>query len=469
MATLTYYTFSKRSKSTAQPTGGTQVDVNLKDGTSLISPVFLLNYSGRPTFNYANFEGRYYFVTDIKSVRNNLWEIYCEEDYLATAKTDIGSTSAMILYASGGSDNIIDKRIPVTASMHVSSNTAAIQGITFTDQNQGTIILSVVGTGSFGTYVMEDSTKLPQLLNNFSLWKSMSITDVQTAIDQAMFGGRAGDNLKAAISLPCLFSLGGLGAATQLILGEYPCADSVGNPINVLPINIPIVKATADISIPWHYNDWRRHSPYSELFLYLPIIGTMALPTDDLINDSSLSIDYVLNITSGDIAVLIAGTQSGKIIASASANCAMATPYGSSNISGAKVASAISVGVGAIAAVAAGAVSGGAGAVALGGGLASSAAGLISAAQGESQGGGGLGGGASHGLYKDVRLSCVYRDLTDSQSSLNPILGKPVFAKHTINTYAGFVQTDGMQVQGNYLDTERQAINSLCDGGFYYE
>ena len=66
MASLTYYTFSKRSKSTAQPTGGTLIDINLKDGTSLISPVFLLNYSGRPGFNYVNFEGRYYFVSDIK-------------------------------------------------------------------------------------------------------------------------------------------------------------------------------------------------------------------------------------------------------------------------------------------------------------------------------------------------------------------------------------------------------------------
>lgn len=469
MATLTYFTFAKRSKSTAQPTGGTQIDVTLKDGTSLISPVFLLNYSGRPGFNYVSFEGRYYFVMDIRSIRNNLWEIHCEEDYLATAKADIGNTTAMILYATGGSNNIIDKRIPITADLHVANESAQIQGITFTDQNQGTIILSTVGIGSFGTFVMEDSTKLPELLNNFSLWKSTSIVDIQTAIDQAMFGGKAGDNLKAAISLPCLFSLSGLGAAQQLILGEYPCADAGGSPINVLPINIPIVKGTGDITIPWHYNDWRRHSPYSELFLYLPIIGTIALPTDDLINDSSLAIDYVLNITSGDIAVLIAGAQSGKIVASASANCAMQTPYGSSNVSGAKVASAVAVGVGAIASVAAGVVSGGAAALALGGGLASSAAGLIGATQGESSGGGGLGGGASHGLYKAVRISCVYRDLSDSQSSLNPVIGKPVMSKSAISAYSGFVQTDGMQIQGNYLDSERQAINSLCDGGFYYE
>jgi len=71
MATLTYYTFSKRHKSTKQPTGGSQIDVQLKDGTSLISPVFLLNWSGIPSFNYVGFEGRFYFGK--LNVKKTIW------------------------------------------------------------------------------------------------------------------------------------------------------------------------------------------------------------------------------------------------------------------------------------------------------------------------------------------------------------------------------------------------------------
>ena len=72
MATLTTYSFAKRKNSTAQPSGGSQIDVMLKDGTSLLAPVFLLN-TASVSFNYCSFEGRYYFVTDIKSINNGLW------------------------------------------------------------------------------------------------------------------------------------------------------------------------------------------------------------------------------------------------------------------------------------------------------------------------------------------------------------------------------------------------------------
>ena len=41
--------------------------------------------------------------------------------------------------------------------------------------------------------------------------------------------------------------------------------------------------------------------------------------------------------------------------------------------------------------------------------------------------------------------------------------------KSTIGSYSGYVQTDGCQVDGAILDSERDEINTLCDGGIYYE
>ena len=48
-------------------------------------------------------------------------------------------------------------------------------------------------------------------------------------------------------------------------------------------------------------------------------------------------------------------------------------------------------------------------------------------------------------------------------------MGKPVMKKATIGSYAGFVQTDGAQVAGSMNSNERDMINSLLDGGIYYE
>ena len=151
----------------------------------------------------------------------------------------------------------------------------------------------------------------------------------------------------------------------------------------------------------------------------------------------------------------------------------MSLPFGSANVSGLKTVAALAPAVGSLAAVGIGAAAGGiglaAGATAIGGGLTTSALGLATNAQGESFGGGSLSGGASQGLEKRAICYCVSRELTDSQSSLNPLIGKPVMKKDTIGNYSGFVQTGDLEIDGAMLDTEREMINSLCNGGLYYE
>ena len=468
MATLTYYSFSKRHKSTLQPSSGTDIDIYLKDGCSLTKPVFVLNWSGVPSFNYCQYESRYYFVTDKVQIRNDLWEVQCEEDYLASWKSVIGSTEAMILYATGGSDNIVDSRIPITSPVYVSQTAEAIDGITITDGNQGTIILSITGTGSFGNYVMQSSNLIFELMRDMDNWVQYMITDPVTGFQQLCGSGQAPDNLKGAIALPILASSMTSGALENLYLGNYPCIDSNDHPIKGYRITDPLATGACSIAIPWRYTDWRRHAPYSSLYLYLPLIGTIQLPTDELIGEASVNVLYSVNITSGDIAVEVRASSSNKIITTASGNCAMATPYGSANISPAKVASAVVTGIAGVAAAALAPTSGGA-TLALFSGLTASAGQMLSASHGETKGGGGLSGGASHGLTKLCVLTCVSKELSDSQNNLNPIMGKPVMAKALIGSYSGFVQTDGVQVAGDMLESEREAINDLLDGGFYYD
>lgn len=468
MATLTYYSFSKRHKSTLQPSSGTDIDIYLKDGCSLTKPVFVLNWSGVPSFNYCQFENRYYFVIDKVQIRNDLWEIQCEEDYLASWKSVIGATEAMILYATGGSDNIVDNRIPVTSPAYISNEPAALDGITITDGNQGTVILAITGTGSFGNYVMQNSTQLPELMRDVDNWMQFMITDPVTGFQQLCGSGQAPDNLKSALAIPILASAMTQGTLETLYLGNYPCEDSNANPIKGYRIIDPLATGHCTINIPWRHSGWQRHSPYTSLYLYLPLIGTMKLPTDDLIGEASIDVLYSINITSGDIAVEITATSSRKIIATASGNCAMACTYGSANISFGKIASAVATGAAGVAAALLAPESGGA-SVALFGGLASSAHQTISAMHGETSGGGGLSGGASHGLSKLCVVTCVSKDLTDTPSNLNSIMGKPVMIKTTIGSYSGFIQTDGAQVAGDMLNSEREIINSILDGGFYYD
>lgn len=73
---------------------------SLKDGTSIINPVILIsgdisdyvdcNYLDIPTFQ------RKYFVRDITSVRNGLFEVSCHVDVLSSWETEIKTNDAIV-------------------------------------------------------------------------------------------------------------------------------------------------------------------------------------------------------------------------------------------------------------------------------------------------------------------------------------------------------------------------------------
>ena len=87
--TLTLYAFTKRKNSTAIPTdAGVVVDVVLKKETSFNNPVFVL-HGGMPTATYAQFQGAYYFIDDLISVRDDIWELVCSIDPLGTLRAGI--------------------------------------------------------------------------------------------------------------------------------------------------------------------------------------------------------------------------------------------------------------------------------------------------------------------------------------------------------------------------------------------
>lgn len=75
--------------------------VNLKEDTSVLRPVLILTtISDTPItgYNYMYIEEfrRYYFIDDIKSIRNNVWEISAHVDVLQTYRDKILSNSVIL-------------------------------------------------------------------------------------------------------------------------------------------------------------------------------------------------------------------------------------------------------------------------------------------------------------------------------------------------------------------------------------
>ncbi len=150
MANATFYTTAKKQNSTLQPSGGTTIDVKLKDGTDLISPVFILNYGSVPNWSCAQFEGRYYFVTNIESVRNDLWAISCSVDALATYKQQIGAQTLYIVRSSNRFDGaIVDTNYPVKTGVIV-EETETNSPYDAYNFSGGTYVVGIIGADNDG-------------------------------------------------------------------------------------------------------------------------------------------------------------------------------------------------------------------------------------------------------------------------------------------------------------------------------
>lgn len=70
----------------------------LKEACDIINPVIIISGENLSSYNYLYIPifNRYYFIIDIKVIRNNLWEISCHCDVLETYKDSIKENVAII-------------------------------------------------------------------------------------------------------------------------------------------------------------------------------------------------------------------------------------------------------------------------------------------------------------------------------------------------------------------------------------
>lgn len=113
-----FTTESKRVNSTKQPTMTVTHNCNFKNGCSMLKPTLFLEIQSDSFPSYTGFKigNRYYNITDIRSVRANLFEVSGEVDVLATYKQQIGASTQYVLRSASASDPwIIDGKYPAKA------------------------------------------------------------------------------------------------------------------------------------------------------------------------------------------------------------------------------------------------------------------------------------------------------------------------------------------------------------------
>ena len=532
--TASFYKFSKRKNSTKQPTGsGTDYSVDLKSGTSLLSPTLLLNNSGKPDFNYFSFEGMWYFITDIVSVRNDLWEIYGRVDALATAKTAILNSTQFVSYSStNGSTWLPDTRVPLLKSTTTSRNTVSMAGL-FNDV--GFYVLTAVGQEGCIAYAMDKST-LEAVLSSIQTWQT---DDMITAynklntfsggdIDIAMTGMPTGDdsiealgnciaenlehlqyamtgtlaNIQHRLQMAMItvgeaaVDTGFLGNAfslapqcirsciwvpffatpfadtgKDLYLGNLPCKQN-GTIIHPFTLKGSPYKSSVSINIPWHYNDWRR-GICEDVYIYLPMVGMIQLSATSLTNVSTLNIAYSATATDGVVCYEVKA--GGNVIGTYSGQCSANYPIGiNQQASAGEIAQSIISGVDKTVAAA---VHSSISPVSMG---ATVAAGVWNSATAAYETAnvansthlttvGGIGGGAGAGLDLDIQCYTVCHETIIAPSDMQATMGLPTMKPMSLSTLTGYCECSNAHVEGDFPSPILSEIDNFLNSGFYIE
>lgn len=449
--------FSKRKNSTKRPsTPDAVIDVKLKEDTSIEKPSFIL--SGQQfEYNYVQAIGHYYYVNDIISLANGLTQINCEQDLLATYKSEIQSTTAFVEYASGSYNRgMNDTRISSigTSSIFNRSGEAALFDST------GFYVLSVVSTQSgakdgFAVYYILTATQVTNLANQFAGTSENILESI------AKITGSAYDSIISCKWLPFSYStiVGNRcgSAGDVVVIGNYG-APVVGNAYYVTNA-APLTSGTTFASI-WGSSSgvepFKRVEPYTHITAYLPYYGNVSIPTLPIANYDKLQFDYSVDFITGDVTTRISISGGDEPLMTINYNVAVDAPVAQVTDHSGSIATVIA----------------GVGATALSGGSLAPTAGAISGALQSLSVGTSVKGSISGRSYKgygnSIRIVVETVNTTDVDK-LTAVQGRMLHNVVPLSTLSGYVKTINASVNMAGLSNDKAAINSALDSGIYIE
>lgn len=462
MQITVYSGFSKRNNSTKQPTGGTVLtNVQLKDPVSLKTPTFICNTTAND-INYLYAFGEYYWV-DLKRLDSNRTEMVCKKDLGATYKTAIGGYTGLIDFCSNSSEIMITdpRNVPTgnIANSHISAS------LDFTTDTTGCYIVGVaakagIKNGTTTWYAMSKAGLLDicDQIYDSSLWQQMwnQFNGVQNAILSAFW-------VPFSLSYVSSYFSGGLAGNFYIgdeIIAAQDCYN-IGNRIHTgatVTITASYPFSFGGVNVP----NYVYKAPYCTATLYLPFVGLIEAPVDILADNPKLTIDYQIDILTGDIIYYVHGDQAG-LIGTYTGNFASKIPVAGASYDGIGVIRGIATSVIGVAgaafnpAVGLGAAFGGINSVANSLRLTSQTNGGISSA---------LGGLKYDDILLDIHIALPAEpNLTAYQAAH----GMPYFKVGTVSACGGYVQCHNASVSIPGDGEEQAAVNAMLNSGIYYE
>ena len=493
------------------------VDCALKDNCSFLAPIIRIKLAEKPTFNYMKFDDRYYWITDIISVTNDIWEIHGQVDVLTTFRNHIFNTSAFVLFDSTPNTQLPDNRLAIKTDCEAFTSTTAMPWnfAGSTGYGCGTYLIAVTGIkDSFswndgaiqsqqdtragtGVYTIP-FTSLDQLgfdvsdiTTDIDAFYTQFFTDYGThlallnptlASDFLEYIGNCVSGGMQVVADVFMYSLKfwkiiaenvfGGGNALQNIKACYwlpfdvpgTALTPITKPLSLgtykdqitglQRVNDPIITSLwLDVTIPWQFTDWRNVS-CTEVMLYIPMIGCINIPSDVVKGNNTLQVRLSVNLYSGAMSAEV--RCDGASLGTYGTNVSMPYLIGDSNANIASITNTITS--------------------AATQNYAGAAANALQSLNAMSTSVGGIGGGAGSGLTNTITCICRVHDTSQEPSALINVIGTPSHQLKQLSTNLGFVQCLNAQVNAADVigepyptQTEIEQINNYLNTGVYLE
>lgn len=446
---LRLFKFSKRANSTARPSGGgAVVNVNLKASTSALSPVFILSGDIEELclYNYAVWNDRYYFITDISIETNNIVSITCAADVLATYKYSIGAYTAYIdRSAANGRMDLEDAY--VSELYTINSNTYTVSGDFPNYSSTGCFLLRTCGQSANASSIGVTTYAI----------SAQSIKDVLNFLfDESNFDFLADTSVKSFFNpfqyiIDCKWF-----PFDNMAFGTTYAPVQLGwwtSPVNAIVVTQTYLSGSMIVTLPQGtYTDFRKFSSrFTELYTYMPGCGLYPINPLHLRADSC-TVNWAIDVATGEsqfritLGNYVVGVYCGKFASSVSIGQITTDILSIAGNMASGIASLASFDYGS-------AVSGFAGSIGT----------LLQPTQSVNGTSGSI---ASLLAYPHVYF---YRIEKGSSESPQSELGKPNRREMQISTLTGYIKCMNASIALEAYDSEITQVNDYMNGGFYYE
>ena len=480
---ITLYKFEKRANSTKQPdntVASRDATVHLKEPWDEFKPVFQLD-AVYFDYNYVRWGIKYYWITSKSFITNDVIEIHCTKDLLATYKSKIGTSSQYILRSSYDSNgHIVDNLYPITTERSGAYQSTALLADMW-DTERGFFVVGIICSAQSGKSIAN------RLARGNVVYLIMTSSQLFTFIDQYnqlsgfLSAVKPSDFLVSFTYVPIDVTPIATRPGSPTSYAQRHIGSSVGGwdldvddmiPYGTIHASRGVYTYTpspAFVSLASHpesgtRGEYLNFPPYTQLTAFLGPFGTVNLTQMDTSYGGygSLYYNFTLDICTGQAVFrfydhAIPTDLSGATVVRPGrlgVPIQMVTStYGNVSSTVSAIGSAIGV-IGGIAT----------GNAALAG---SAAAGFIgSAASSMTPKNDSVGSNGSFAeLYRPYILQQFFKVTADDNSQR----GRPLCVVGQISNYPGYIQTSDADIALLATDAENISIRNQMNAGFFYE